>query len=116
MPDDQANLSCHPFAPLGAWAEHTGGVTHKVRKVSESPYSALIDKIENLAMRSMMNGILAENSQPKSKPWYMRFAPVFFEDEGWTTDAEGRVHDHRAASKLESFLISFSCFAPAESA
>jgi hypothetical protein len=46
---------------IKAWAEHTGGVTRKVRQVSENPYSALIDKIENPALRSMMAGILAEN-------------------------------------------------------
>lgn len=48
---------------IKAWAEHTGGVTRKVRQVSENPYAALIDKIENPALRSMMNGILAENRQ-----------------------------------------------------
>lgn len=48
---------------IKAWAEHTGGVTRKVRQVSANPYSALIDKIENPALRSMMNGILAENRQ-----------------------------------------------------
>lgn len=48
---------------IKAWAEHTGGVTRKVRQVSENPYAALIEKIENPALRSMMNGILAENRQ-----------------------------------------------------
>jgi hypothetical protein len=48
---------------IKAWAEHTGGVTRKVRQVSENPYSALIDKIDNPALRSMMAGILAENRQ-----------------------------------------------------
>lgn len=48
---------------IKAWAEHTGGVTRKVRQVSENPYTALIDKIENPALRSMMAGILAENRQ-----------------------------------------------------
>lgn len=48
---------------IKAWAEHTGGLTRKVRQVSENPYSALIDQIENPALRSMMNGILAENRQ-----------------------------------------------------
>lgn len=46
---------------IKAWAEHTGGVTRKVRKVSPNPYEALIEKIENPALRSMMSGILAEN-------------------------------------------------------
>ena len=31
---------------IKAWAQHTGGVTRKVRQVSESPYAALIDRIE----------------------------------------------------------------------
>ncbi|QTQ35973.1 gamma-mobile-trio protein GmtX [Aromatoleum petrolei] len=48
---------------IKAWAEHTGGVTRKVRQVSENPYSALIEKIENPALRSMMAGLLAENRQ-----------------------------------------------------
>lgn len=48
---------------IKAWAEHTGGVTRKARQVSENPYTALIDKIENPALRSMMAGILAENRQ-----------------------------------------------------
>lgn len=48
---------------IKAWAEHTGGLTRKVRQVSENPYSALIEQIENPALRSMMNGILAENRQ-----------------------------------------------------
>lgn len=48
---------------IKAWAEHTGGVTRKVRQVSANPYTALIDKIENPALRSMMAGILAENRQ-----------------------------------------------------
>lgn len=48
---------------IKAWAEHTGGVTRKVRQVSENPYTALIDKIENPALRSMMAGVLAENRQ-----------------------------------------------------
>lgn len=116
---------------IKAWAEHTGGVTRKVRQVSENPYSALIDKIENPALRSMMNGILAENRQmrreitllkaegnrvidmrpqstepretvqilPASHGLYpsemeaLRHAVSdrLLEDEGWTTDSEGRL-------------------------
>jgi hypothetical protein len=117
---------------IKAWAQHTGGVTRKVRQISANPYSALIDKIENPALRSMMNGVLAENRQmrrvitllkaegnrvidmrphqstesretvqilPASYGLYsteieaLRHAVSarFFEDEGWTTDAEGRV-------------------------
>jgi len=116
---------------IKAWAEHTGGVTRKIRQVSENPYSALIDKIENPALRSMMNGILAENRQmrreitllkaegnrvidmrpqstepretvqilPASYGLYSTeiealchaVSARLFEEEGWTTDAEGRV-------------------------
>ena len=116
---------------IKAWAEHTGGVTRKVRQVSENPYTALIDKIENPALRSMMAGILAENRQmrreitllkaegnrvidmrprlPESRET-VQILPVstglypsetealshaisdrLLKDEGWTTDAEGRV-------------------------
>ena len=116
---------------IKAWAEHTGGVTRKVRQVSANPYAALIEKIENPALRSMMNGILAENRQmrreitllkaegnrvidmrPQSKepretvqilPASHGLYPTeiealrhavsdrLLEDEGWTTDSEGRV-------------------------
>ena len=116
---------------ITAWAEHTGGVTRKVRQVSQNPYTALIDKIENPALRSMMKGILAENRQmrreitllkaegnrvidmrpqsteprvpvqilPASHGLYpteieaLRHAVSdrLLNDEGWRTDAEGRV-------------------------
>ncbi len=116
---------------IKAWAEHTGGLTRKVRQVSENPYVALIDKIENPALRSMMAGILAENRQmrreitllkaegnrvidmrpqsmasrqavhilPASTGLYpseieaLRHAvsDQVLKDEGWITDAEGRV-------------------------
>lgn len=46
---------------IRAWAEHTGGVTRKVRQQSQNPYEALIERIENPALRSLMSGILAEN-------------------------------------------------------
>ena len=46
---------------IKAWAEHTGGITRKVRRAAENPYDALIEKIENPALRSMMSGVLAEN-------------------------------------------------------
>lgn len=116
---------------IKAWAEHTGGVTRKVRQVCENPYTALIDKIENPALRSMMAGLLAENRQIRreitllkaedNRVIDMRPSPVqtrevvqilpastglypseiealrhavsdrLLKDEGWTTDAEGRV-------------------------
>ncbi|MFV8825986.1 gamma-mobile-trio protein GmtX [Thauera sp. WH-2] len=116
---------------IKAWAEHTGGVTRKVRQVSENPYIELLNKIENPALRSMMSGILAENRQmrrqitllkaegnrvidmrprpaenrepvqilPASTGLYpseieaLRHAVSdrLLRDEGWTSDAEGRV-------------------------
>lgn len=102
-----------------------------MRQISENPYTYLIDKIENPALRSMMAGILAENRQmrreitllkaegnrvidmrprsaepgetvgilPASTGLYpseidaLRHAVSdrVLKDEGWTTDAEGRV-------------------------
>ena len=116
---------------IKAWAEHTGGVTRKVRQVSENPYTALIERIENPALRSMMAGILAENRQmrreitllkaegnrvidmrpiPAESREAVQILPAstglfpseiealrhavserLFEDEGWKTDAEGRI-------------------------
>lgn len=114
---------------IKAWAEHTGGVTRKVRQVSENPYTELIEKIENPALRSMMAGILAENRRmrreitllkaegnrvidmrPQSGQPPVQVLPAstdlfpseiealrhavsvrVLKDEGWTTDAEGRV-------------------------
>ena len=127
----RARSTTRPEMSTKAWAEHTGGVTRKVRQVSENPYAALIDKIENPALRSMMAGILAENRQmrreitllkaegnrvidmrprlPESRET-VQILPVstglypsetealshaisdrLLKDEGWTTDAEGRV-------------------------
>jgi len=48
---------------IKAWAEYTGGVTRKERKVSENPYMALIEKIEDPAVRSIMASLLAENQK-----------------------------------------------------
>lgn len=52
---------------IKAWAEHTGGVTRKAREVSPTPYEALIERIENPGLRSLMLGILAENRQLRRK-------------------------------------------------
>lgn len=52
---------------IKAWAEHTGGLTRKVRKVSENPYEALIEKIENPATRAVMASVLAENRKLRSE-------------------------------------------------
>lgn len=115
---------------IKAWAEHTGGVTRKVRQVSENPYSELINKIENPALRSMMAGILAENRQMRREITLLKaegnrvidmrptsvsretveilpattglypseiealrhaVSEKLLKDEGWTTDAEGRI-------------------------
>ena len=40
---------------IKAWAEHTGGVTRKVRQVSENPYAALIDKAGTLRAKGLVN-------------------------------------------------------------
>jgi len=48
---------------IKSWAEHTGGVTRKVRKVSENPIYAVLEKIENPAVRSVMGSVLAENTK-----------------------------------------------------
>jgi hypothetical protein len=50
-------------ALIKAWAQHTGGVTRKERRVSENPYMALIEKIEDPAVRSIMVSLLAENQK-----------------------------------------------------
>ncbi|MDA8347040.1 MAG: gamma-mobile-trio protein GmtX [Thermaerobacter sp.] len=50
-------------AIIKAWAEHTGGVTRKERRVSENPYMALIERIDNPAVRSVMASLLAENQK-----------------------------------------------------
>lgn len=46
---------------IKAWADHTGGVTRKVRKVSENPVYAVLDKIADPAVRAVMGAVLAEN-------------------------------------------------------
>ncbi len=46
---------------IKAWADHTGGVTRKVRKVSENPVYAVLDKIPDPAVRAVMGAVLAEN-------------------------------------------------------
>ena len=49
--------------PLSKPGQHTGGVTRKERRVSENPYKALIERIENPAVRSVMASLLAENQK-----------------------------------------------------
>lgn len=48
---------------IKAWADHTGGVTRKVRKVSENPIYAVLDKIPDPAIRAVMGAVLAENKK-----------------------------------------------------
>ena len=48
---------------IKAWADHTGGVTRKVRKVSDNPVYAVLDKIPDPAVRAVMGAVLAENKK-----------------------------------------------------
>ncbi len=48
---------------IKAWASHTGGVTRKVRKASENPVYAVLDKIPDPAVRAVMGAVLAENKK-----------------------------------------------------
>lgn len=48
---------------IKAWANHTGGTTRKVRKVSENPIYAVLDKIPDPAIRAVMGAVLAENKK-----------------------------------------------------
>lgn len=48
---------------IKAWAEHTGGVLRKVRKVGENPIYAVLDKIPDPAVRAVMGAVLAENKK-----------------------------------------------------
>lgn len=52
---------------IKAWAEHTGGATRKVRKIREDPIHAVLDKIENPAVRAVMGAVLAENRRLKGE-------------------------------------------------
>jgi len=46
---------------IKAWADHIGGATRKVRKLSENPVYAVLDKIPDPAVRAVMGAVLAEN-------------------------------------------------------
>lgn len=48
---------------IKAWADHTGGVTRKVRKISENPIYAVLDRIPDPAVRAVMGAVLAENKK-----------------------------------------------------
>lgn len=46
---------------LKAWADPAGGATRKVRKVSENPVYAALDKSPDPAVRAVMGAVRAEN-------------------------------------------------------
>lgn len=48
---------------IKSWANYTGGATRKVRKVSENPVYAVLDKIPDPAVRAVMGAVLAENKK-----------------------------------------------------
>ena len=48
---------------IKAWANHTGGMTRKLRKTSENPIYAVLDKIPDPAVRAVMGAVLAENKK-----------------------------------------------------
>ena len=48
---------------IKSWADLTGGVTRKVRKVSDNPIYAVLDKIPDPAVRAVMGSVLAENKK-----------------------------------------------------
>lgn len=48
---------------IKSWADHTGGVQRKPRKVNDSPILAVLDKILDPAVRAVMGAVLAENRQ-----------------------------------------------------
>ena len=48
---------------IKAWASHTGGVTRKVRKVTNNPVWDVLDRIPDPAVRSVMGAVLAENKK-----------------------------------------------------
>jgi hypothetical protein len=48
---------------IKAWADHTGGLTRKVRKISDNPIYAVLDKIPDPAVRAVMGAVLAENKK-----------------------------------------------------
>lgn len=48
---------------IKAWADHTGGLTRKVRKISDTPIYAVLDKIPDPAVRAVMGAVLAENKK-----------------------------------------------------
>lgn len=47
---------------IKAWADQTGGVLRKVRKVSENPLYSILDQIPDPAVRALIGAVLAENT------------------------------------------------------
>ncbi len=54
-------------ALISAWAHHTGGSVRKPLKVIESPIHAVLQKIEDPAVRAVMGSVLAENTKLKGQ-------------------------------------------------
>jgi hypothetical protein len=52
---------------IKVWADYTGGSTRKVRKISENPIYAVLDKIPDPAVRAVMGAVLAENKKLRGK-------------------------------------------------
>lgn len=48
---------------IKAWANHTGGVTRKIRTVSENPFYAVLDKIADPSVRAVMGAVLSDNKK-----------------------------------------------------
>lgn len=48
---------------IKAWANHTGGVTRKLRKPTNNPVWDMLDLIPDPAVRSVMGAVLAENKK-----------------------------------------------------
>jgi len=62
------NKAGEPFrALIAAWANHTGGHTKKQAKPSENPVYAVLEKIQDPAVRAVMGTVLAENRKLKGQ-------------------------------------------------
>lgn len=48
---------------IKAWADHTGGVLRKVKRVSEDPFAAVLEKITDPAVKAVMGAVLAKNKK-----------------------------------------------------
>lgn len=52
---------------IKAWANHTGGSTRKIRKISENPIYAVLDKIPDPSVRAVIGAVMAENKKLKGE-------------------------------------------------